>query len=150
MQPYKPFEWFCFSMGVLLSPLVLPPIWAVRYAKERRRRKVTDPPKPAQRPRSLSDAGGEDLQQLQSMLFQLPAELRNQIYEELLGADHAVHIIGNNGTLHSMVCREPKYNAGDDEYQHDWHDCIRHGSLHLGMGGHGTGVLGFVSSCRQA
>jgi hypothetical protein len=147
MQPYTPFEYFFYAMGVLLSPLVLPPIWAVRYAKERRRRKVTDPPKPAQRPRSLSDAGGKDVQQLQSRFFQLPAELRNQIYEELLGADHAVHIMGIDRMLFSMVCREPKDSAGD---QHDWHACLRYWSLHIGSGKLGTGVLGFVTSCRQA
>jgi hypothetical protein len=150
MPPSAPFEYFCFGIGVLLSPLILPSLYAVRYAKEHRRRKIIEPPKAAQRARSLSNAGDRDSQQLQSRLFQLPAELRLLIYVEVLGADVDIHVITIEGRLHSVVCKEPKDDSGDHENRHVWSDCIRKRGPLVGMGGYGIGVLGFVSSCRQA
>jgi hypothetical protein len=72
------------------------------------------------------------------------------IYEEMLGIDLDLHVVSIEGRLHSLVCKEPKDDLEDHGNRPVWSDCVRKRGPLVGMGGYGIGVLGFITSCRQA
>jgi hypothetical protein len=152
----------------VLSPLYIPFLGYraikshISYLKERRRRRFAEIPRARHRRRSPSNVQDRNISQIQSRLFQLPAELRNKIYANLL-ADLDIHIVffaHNNaliqylgtGELRSAVCEdvEGRHNYHDSSYrmgncERDTRTCSGVEPLYRGIG-----VLGFVRSCRQA
>jgi hypothetical protein len=112
---------FCLG-GPLCFPLVCIYIcWRGAYHvykgtskyKEKQREKKglrdTTPPIPVQRKRALSVSGQPDQgtstnQQLQSRLCALPAELRLQIYGEIIGRRDWIHVVFAHGHMKAYRC----------------------------------------------
>lgn len=142
---------YCLTFIYLIFyPLIIPGFYIDGYLRERELRHTRAPPRAIRRRRAISQGGHQQVSQLQSRLFQLPAELRIKIYEEVIRDDVGVHVVTTDGALRSVVCQKPKDDAGDHDGEHVWLDCLRKRDPCVPTGGYGLGVLGFIGSCRQA
>ena len=84
--------------------------------KKRQKQDAKDakPPKVMRRKRALSFSGHSSTgkiahEQRQSRLCTLPAELRLQIYQEVVGVKEGIHVAFIEGVLHAYRCQSPRY-----------------------------------------
>jgi hypothetical protein len=113
-------------------------------AKQREKQELRDatPPVPGQRERALSVSGQPNHnigtnQQLQSRLYALPAELRLQIYQQLVGRRDCIHVALVYGHLYAYRCQ----SFGNLTVPEDHVQCWEHRTLTLG-------ISGLLKSCR--
>ncbi|KAF2109839.1 hypothetical protein BDV96DRAFT_225827 [Lophiotrema nucula] len=132
------------------------------WYRKRQRKKECQPPKPEKRKRRLSvseDSGLVDERskmvtenQLQSLLFKLPYELRRLIYEEVVG-DLAVHVT----KMDDKLCAYPCTDAHKLIRQRCWlkparlsltGKAVRPG-IPFQFHDPGIGMMGLLMSCRR-
>jgi hypothetical protein len=111
------------------------------------------PPKVIDRERALSVSGypGQTKAQLQSRLCVLPAELRFQIYEELLGKRQGIHVVLVKGLLHAYRCQWAPDLNHPSMHQHCWRRYrygSRDSSASLGSAESTIEISQLLLSCR--
>jgi hypothetical protein len=112
--------------------------------------KSEEPPTVAPRSRALSNVvNATAVSQLQSRLFQLPAELRMKIYTELLSKEDDVHLYSYHGYgVYSATFRTPEDTDRSYRKPRYWTKGKR--LITEVKPASNLGILGFISCCHQA
>ncbi|KAF2870855.1 hypothetical protein BDV95DRAFT_69989 [Massariosphaeria phaeospora] len=89
--------------------------------------------------------------QAQCRLLALPSELRNQIYEEVIGKEE-IHVILLDGKLCSFRCRHPEFHTRRYGPEHCWVSSFDENKRFLHRHKYhnpGIEVIPFLQSCRR-
>jgi hypothetical protein len=120
-----------------------------RKASKRDEKNATPPKvKPRKRALSISENLAKDKRvkdQQQSKLWLLPAELRLQIYEEVIGRREDIHVAYIKGVLHAYRCRKSRDQPLHNEC---WCHCRDSPSSTRDQLKRKMNVLGLMQSCR--
>jgi hypothetical protein len=130
-----------------------------KYKEKQREKKElqeTTPPKPVQRKRALSVSGQPDRgtstnQQLQSRLCALPAELRLQIYEQIIGRRDWIHVEFVYGHLEAYRCLKSDSLTASENHFTCWLQHFEKSdqtSSTSELDASKLGVSGLLKSCR--
>ncbi len=97
-------------------------------------------------PPSSSDSSY--LQQTQSILFNVPAEIRLRIYEEVLG-ESLLHIVRRKGRLGDCLCKVGTPGRQGECIENECRGLKLPSGLHVKSRSVDEGVVGLLQTCRK-
>ena len=123
-----------------------------RETPAERRAHQAPQPLPRERPRVLTILESPvfipiDGQTQSTLLYQLPYEVRRQIYEEVLGG-HLLHIVRMMGRLAHVNCKHPSA-MGTNTRRHECWGYMNKDMVYLRGRPRDGGLLSLLKTCRQ-